>query len=330
MRAADQSEEQQAAGPTGIMDRTFAVLELLAAHPGGLIISAIAERLAIPLSATHRLLGDLAQRGYVRQERGYGAYQPTTKIVTLAFTYLAASGITDIAQPILDRLAAATGELVRLTVLDGDRLTWVAKAQGAQSGLRYDPETGSEVRLSCSSAGFAWLASMPDAEALALVARQGFARRDAYGPKAPQTPNALLQHLRATRRRGYSVTTAHLHAVDGGHGRVGAPRPRRRRARHGQHRRAELPPQRGAHARAGAAPAGGGGGTVGGQRRLAGAGLGPRPNRPGGAARRHERAQAAARPAGDVAFGTAASTLPSTRMNQGEDSTCHRPGQPMG
>jgi IclR family transcriptional regulator, acetate operon repressor len=206
MRAADPSEEQQAAGPTGIMDRTFAVLELLAANPHGLLISAIAERLAIPLSASHRLLNDLAQRGYVRQERGYGAYQPTTKMVTLAFTYLAASGITDIAQPILDRLAAATGELVRLTVLDGDRLTWVAKAQGAQSGLRYDPETGNEVRLSCSSAGIAWLASMPDGEALARVAKQGFARREAFGPKAPQTASALLQHLRATRRRGYSVT----------------------------------------------------------------------------------------------------------------------------
>jgi IclR family acetate operon transcriptional repressor len=206
MDAPEPADDQPSAGPTGVMDRTFAVLELLAENPRGLLISIISDKLAIPLSATHRLLADLARRGYVRQERGYGAYQPTTKMVSLAFTYLAASGITDIAQPILDRLAAATGELVRLTVLDGDRLTWVAKAQGAQTGLRYDPETGSDVRLSCTSAGIAWLASMTDDEALALVEKQGFGRREEFGPRAPQTAKALLQHLRATRRRGYSIT----------------------------------------------------------------------------------------------------------------------------
>ena len=202
----NKADERSAVARTGATDRTLAVLELLAANPQGLLISAIAEMLTIPLSATHRLLAELAQRGYVRQERGYGAYQPTTKLVSLAFTYLAASGISDIAQPILDRLAAATGELVRLTVVDGDRLTWVAKAQGAHTGLRYDPETGKDAPLSCTSAGIAWLASMTDDEALARAEKQGFCPREEFGPKAPQTPKALLQHLRATRRRGYSVT----------------------------------------------------------------------------------------------------------------------------
>lgn len=40
----------------------------------------------------------------------------------------------------LDRLAEKTGELVRLSIVDEDRLTWVAKSQGPrQAGLRYDP-----------------------------------------------------------------------------------------------------------------------------------------------------------------------------------------------
>lgn len=192
--------------PTGVMDRTLAVLELLAHRAEGLQISAVSESLGIPLSATHRLLSDLAERGYVRQDRGHGAYRLTTRLVTLAFTYLAGSGITDTAQPVLDRLAAVSGELVRLAVVDGDRLTWVAKAQGAQSGLRYDPEMGQVAQLSCSSAGIAWLATMTDGEALRRVERQGFARPEEFGPRAPRTPKALLQHLRATRKRGYSLT----------------------------------------------------------------------------------------------------------------------------
>lgn len=192
--------------PTGVMDRTLAVLELLAQEAGGLPISSVADGLGIPLSATHRLLSDLAERGYVRQERGHGTYRLTSRLVTLAFTYLANSGIADTAQPVLDRLAVASGELVRLAVVDGDRLTWVAKAQGAGAGLRYDPDMGQVAKLSCSSSGIAWLATMPDEEALHLAERQGYAAPEAFGPRAPRTAKALLQHLRATRRQGYSLT----------------------------------------------------------------------------------------------------------------------------
>lgn len=192
--------------PTGVMDRTLAVLELLAHRAEGLPISAVADGLGIPLSATHRLLADLAERGYVRQDRGHGHYRLTTRLVTLAFTYLANSGIADAAQPVLDRLAAASGELVRLAVVDGDRLTWVAKAQGAGNGLRYDPDMGQVAKLSCSSSGIAWLATMPDEEALRLAERQGYARPEEFGPRAPRNAKALLQHLRAVRKRGYSLT----------------------------------------------------------------------------------------------------------------------------
>lgn len=196
-----------APAPTGVMDRTLAILELLADEAAGLPISAIAERLRIPLAATHRLLADLSERGYVQQERGgYSTYRLTTRLASLGLRYLAATGITDVAQPILDRLAAATGELVRLAVVDGDRLTFVAKAQGAQGGLRYDPDSGADAQLSCSANGIAWLATMEDQEALALVERQGFGSPEAFGPRAPQTAKALLQFVRAARKRGYSIT----------------------------------------------------------------------------------------------------------------------------
>jgi len=181
------------------------MLELLAAEPGGLPLLGIAERLGTPRSATHRLLTSLSNHGYVRQDRDRGFYFLTSKLLSLAFSHLAAAGIVDAAQPVLDRLAAETSELVRLSVVDGDRLTWVAKAQGARSGLRYDPEMGMEARLSCSAAGFALLSRMTDAQALELVGKQGFGSRDEFGPQAPRTAEKLLAHLEEARRLGYSV-----------------------------------------------------------------------------------------------------------------------------
>ena len=76
------------------------------------------------------------------------------------------SGIVDIAEPLLERLASNCGELVRLSIVDGDRLTWVAKSQGTrQAGQRYDPDMGMDVQLSCTSSGHAWLMTMSDSSA---------------------------------------------------------------------------------------------------------------------------------------------------------------------
>ena len=159
----------------------------------------------MPLSATHRALAELAQAGYVRQLAEQGQYMLTIKLVSLGLSFLSSSGVVDIAQPLLDRLAAESGELVRLAVRDGDELVFVAKAQGATRGLRYDPDMGLSVPLSCSAAGHALLSTMSDEDALALVARQGFAKPAEHGPRAPTTVKALLAHVRTARKRGFST-----------------------------------------------------------------------------------------------------------------------------
>lgn len=187
------------------LDRGLSILEQLAAHPGGLPLALLATELNIPLSACHRLLGELVQRGYVRQVRQQGDYLLTTKIVSLGLGYLSGAGIVDVAEPLLERLAAASGELVRLSIVDDDRLTWVAKAQGMRKGLRYDPDMGSLAHLSCTASGHAWLLTMSDERALELVSKQGFGSPDDYGPHAPTTVKALLGFLHAARVRGYAM-----------------------------------------------------------------------------------------------------------------------------
>ncbi|WP_342130827.1 IclR family transcriptional regulator [Hydrogenophaga sp. OTU3427] len=187
------------------LDRGLALLEQLAAHPDGLPLATLAADLDMPLSACHRLLGALQARGYVRQPRSHGDYVLTTKLVSLGLGYLSGAGLVDIAEPLLERLAKASGELVRLSIVDEDRLTWVAKAQGVRKGLRYDPDMGAEARLSCTASGHGWLLTMSDERALALVSRQGFGLPKDYGPKAPTTVKALLGFLHAARVRGYAM-----------------------------------------------------------------------------------------------------------------------------
>lgn len=190
---------------SGQLQRSLRVLEALAAHPEGCALSFLASEIDMPLSATHRLLAELCRCGYVRQARGHGEYVLTIKLVSLGLSFLSNSGVVDVAQPLLDSLARESGELVRLAVVDGDALTFVAKAQGATRGLRYDPDMGLSVTLSCSAAGHAWLSTLSDEEALERVARQGFGKPEDFGPKAPTTVKALLAYVRAARKRGFSM-----------------------------------------------------------------------------------------------------------------------------
>jgi DNA-binding IclR family transcriptional regulator len=193
------------AGASGTVSRALRVLETLAEAPQGMPLATLSDELELPRSACHRLLAELVRCGYVRQLRAQGDYALTTKLPAVGLGFLGASGIVDIAQPIIDRLAELSGELVRLALVDGDRLTFVAKAQGARSGLRYDPDMGIDVRLSCSAGGHAWLMTLSEERATELVARQGFGDPKAYGPKAPTTFRALMKILDEDRKRGFSM-----------------------------------------------------------------------------------------------------------------------------
>lgn len=185
------------------IERVFNVLESLTREARGVPMQTLAEQLGIPKSATHRLLAELVRLGYVRQNAENSRYHLSTKLVAMGFQYLASSG-ADIVQPILDRLAQETGELVRLGVVDSERLTWIAKSQGARSGLRYDPDMGREAPLYYTASGHAWLASMTDALALAQVERQAIEAPDDLGPNAPQSNAQLLERLRVARECGYA------------------------------------------------------------------------------------------------------------------------------
>ena len=101
---------------SGALERSLNILEYLAEHPAGVALSTLAGDLEIPLSAAHRLLVELIRYGYARQDAHDGHYRLTTKLVSIGLSYLSRTGIVDLAQPLLEQLAATSGELVRLAV----------------------------------------------------------------------------------------------------------------------------------------------------------------------------------------------------------------------
>jgi len=190
---------------TGTLERALKILEYLSSFPEGASLAGIATGLKFPGSACHRLLAELIRCGFVRQDREFGDYALTTKIAAIGLSHLTNTGIVDMAQPIIDQVAQESGELVRLAIIDGERLTFVAKAQGARAGLRYDPDMGLDVALSCSAAGHAWLMTLPDDQVMNILERHGLGSPEKFGPRAPTSVRAVKKYVAEARDRGFSM-----------------------------------------------------------------------------------------------------------------------------
>jgi DNA-binding IclR family transcriptional regulator len=187
-------------------ERVLAILELLADGATALPLGEIAERLALPKSGAHRLLATLVDLGWAEKDAERGYFRLTMRLAIVGQRFFVATGIPDICQPLLDRLAADSREFARLAVVDGQSLTWVAHAQGATGGLVYQPTfTTTTVPLYATATGKAWLATLPIDAAMRTALKHGFADADRYGPNVVRTVDALLREIKATARRGYGT-----------------------------------------------------------------------------------------------------------------------------
>jgi IclR family acetate operon transcriptional repressor len=187
------------------IERCLSILEELAGEAEPVELMELAERIGLPKSATHRILSTLLARGWVIQDSMSQKYALSLRLSTLAFRNLDARAVPDVVQSVLNDLAARTHEYCRLAIDEGEDLVWVARAQGATVGLRYDPDMGQEIVLHATASGKAWLATMPENEALRIVCARGFDTVRPLGPNAITDVSALRDDLATTRARGYAA-----------------------------------------------------------------------------------------------------------------------------
>jgi DNA-binding IclR family transcriptional regulator len=187
-----------------LLDRCVEVVELMALSPMPRGVSEIAATLGLPKTAAHRLLRKLCDLGWAEQIGEDGPYRLTLRLALLGNSVMQASGLLRNAQPLLDRLAERTRELVRMTVAGEKELSWAAFAQGAPPGIRYQPEISGTVVLHATASGKAFLAALPEAEALALARAQGLGAVKP-GPRTVSDEARLSHDLAVVRERGYAV-----------------------------------------------------------------------------------------------------------------------------
>lgn len=194
------------------VSRCLNLLEILASAREPLELSELAARLDVPPSAAHRLITTLTDHGWAVQEVSTQKYALSLRMSTLAFRNLDLRHVPDVVQAALNGLARATREYCRLAILEGQNLVWVARAQGAVTGLRYDPDMGQDIVLHATANGKAWLATLPEEEAISIVYARGLDTDRKLGPNSVRTIDELRARLNETRALGYGTSVEEAEA----------------------------------------------------------------------------------------------------------------------
>jgi IclR family acetate operon transcriptional repressor len=189
-----------------LLERCFQLIELLAEEPRAFRLGLISERLDLQKGAVHRLLTALCSMGWVEQEPETGFYRLTLKLAIMGQRVLLATRIPDLTRPILQKLADESQELVRMAIVEGERLSWVSFVQGRRTGLIYQPEMIGRVPLPVTANGKAWLSTLPSEDAIRIATQDGFPQPGRFGPRAIRSIDALVPALNETRARGWGMS----------------------------------------------------------------------------------------------------------------------------
>ena len=165
------------------LDRGLRVLVVLAAAPGGLTITELAERLEVNRTVVYRLVTTLEQHGLVRRDSRSRLH------VGLGILHLASAVqpvLRDIAAPILRRLAEEVGCTAHLTVAEGDEALALAVVEPSWTDFHVSYRVGSRHPLGQGAAGKAILLGRePAAERAGYVVTTGELQAGARGLAAP-------------------------------------------------------------------------------------------------------------------------------------------------
>jgi DNA-binding IclR family transcriptional regulator len=186
--------------------RAMRVVEVLARHPGGLLLTELAAELESPAATVHRLLQSLQRRGYIIRMPASGRYRLSLRIIGLAYRYLRTLDWKRHYTSVLESLSAETGELAQVAVVTQGVLFFLDKVEGHHA-LRVASLVGTEAPVHATASGKVWLASLADEELMEAIGKIELRR---YTERTIGDLGRLLAEIWEIRRRGWAFSDEEL------------------------------------------------------------------------------------------------------------------------
>lgn len=187
---------------SGILQRAFAVLELVARRGVPLTPADIAEGLSLPKPTVYRLLESLERQGLLCRQFGAKRVTLGPRLIDLAFGTLRTSVQYGPRRAILESLVRDCGETCNVGALDANEIVYLDRVEAKHWPLRLHFSVGSRVPLYCTAIGKLFLAFLPVRQRLTLL--DGL-QIETYTPNTLTSREALEAELEEISKSRISV-----------------------------------------------------------------------------------------------------------------------------
>ncbi|AEC19192.1 IclR family transcriptional regulator [Pusillimonas sp. T7-7] len=187
--------------------RGLVVIRAFSAERPHMTVSQVSQKTGIPRAAVRRCLYTLCKMEFVDSLEG-GMFGLRPRVLLLGHGYFASSSLRQAAEPILNRLSGPLDESSSVSVLDGDDILYIARAQTKRL-MAMHLDVGSRLPAIYTSMGRVLIAALPEQEQEQYLAR---ARYIQYTPHSLVDAKALVQELQQVRAQGFSIIDQELEA----------------------------------------------------------------------------------------------------------------------
>lgn len=191
-------------GSPTVAGRVLNLLGAFTAKQPVLTLSELARRAGLPLSTTHRLVGELTQRGALERDVD-GGYRIGLWLWEVASLAPHGPGLRESALPFLEDLYEATHQNVQLAVLDGGEVVYVERIS-ARGAVQIQSRVGGRLPVHATGVGLVLLANAPR-EVQEQVLGSPLKR---YSSKTIVTEARLRRVLADVRREGVAISEGQI------------------------------------------------------------------------------------------------------------------------
>jgi DNA-binding IclR family transcriptional regulator len=157
-----------------VLERTFALLDLLAASDEALSLKVISERSGLHPSTAHRILNDLTIGRFVERPQA-GTYRLGMRLLELGNAVKERLDVREAALAPMRELHKLTHQAVNLSLRQADEIVYIERAYSERSGMQVVRAVGGRAPLHLTSVGKLFLAHDDPARVRAYAARTGLA-----------------------------------------------------------------------------------------------------------------------------------------------------------
>ena len=157
-----------------VLERTFALLDVLALHQDPVSLKKISEETGLHPSTAHRILNDLTIGRYVDRPEA-GSYRLGMRLLELGNLVKARLDVRDAALLPMRELHKLTLQPVNLSMRQGDEIIYIERAYSERSGMQVVRAIGGRAPLHLTSVGKLFLAQDDAPRVRAYASRTGLA-----------------------------------------------------------------------------------------------------------------------------------------------------------